>query len=199
MKINEKKINRVFGLAVFLISTTVYLMTVAPTLLFWDCGEFITTSYILGVPHPPGAPFYLMLGRLFSMVPIAQDIGLRVNLISVFSSSFTVLFLYLIITMLIKKWRGSVKDIYDVYIINGSSAIGALTFAFTYTFWFNAVEAEVYALSMFFTSIVLWLTLMWTENHERDDSSKYLLLIMLLVGLGTGVHLLNILTLPVSV
>ena len=199
MNINERKITFIFGSSVLLISTVLYLLTVAPTLLFWDCGEFITTSYIMGIPHPPGAPFYLMLGRIFSMIPFAEDIGLRVNLISAFSSSLTVLFLYLTSVILIKKWRGPVKDIYDVCIVHASSAIGALTFAFTYTFWFNAVEAEVYALSMFFTSIVLWLTLVWTEKHKDPDSTKYLLLMMLLVGIGTGVHLLNILTLPVSV
>ncbi|MGD9707006.1 MAG: DUF2723 domain-containing protein [Candidatus Delongbacteria bacterium] len=195
---DERKFKIITGSLVFIISSIVYLMTVAPTTLFWDCGEFITTSYILGIPHPPGAPFYLMLGRLFSMIPFG-DIGLRVNLISVFSSSFTVLFLYLISVRLIKNWRGRSEDFYDHIIVHFSSAVGALTFAFTYTFWFNAVEAEVYALSMFFTSIILWLTLVWTEKHEHPDSSKYLLLIMLLVGLGTGVHLLNILTLPVSV
>ena len=195
---DERKFKLITGSLVFIISTLVYMLTVAPTTLFWDCGEFITTSYILGIPHPPGAPFYLMLGRLFSMIPFG-DIGLRVNLISVFSSSFTVLFLYLISVILIKNWRGKSEDVYDHIIVHFSSAVGALAFAFTYTFWFNAVEAEVYALSMFFTSIILWLTLVWTKKHEQADSSKYLLLIMLLVGLGTGVHLLNILTLPVSV
>jgi hypothetical protein len=174
-------------------------MTVAHTTLFWDCGEFITTSYILGIPHPPGAPFYLMLGRLFSMIPFAHDIGLRVNIISVFSSSATVLFLYLISARLIRNWRGEAKDNYDMLIIHASSAVGALTFAFTYTFWSSAVEAEVYGLSMLFTSVIFWLTLVWTEKHKEPDSAKYLLLMMLLVGLGTGVHLLNILTLPVSI
>ncbi len=195
---DEKKVTRITGGAVFIISTVLYLMTVAPTTLFWDCGEFITTSYILGIPHPPGAPFYLMLGRLFSMIPFG-DVGLRVNLLSVFSSSLSVLFLYLITARIIRNWRGGAKDVYDMFIIHMSSAVAALTFAFTFTFWFSAVEAEVYALSMFFTSIIVWLTLVWTEKHSEQDSSRYLLLMMLLVGLGTGVHLLNILTLPVSV
>jgi hypothetical protein len=199
MTVNEKKITWITGSVIFILSSIIYLMTVAHTTLFWDCGEFITTSYILGIPHPPGAPFYLMLGRLFSMVPFADDIGFRVNLISVFSSSVTVLLLYLISARLIRNWRGEAKDIHDAIIIHASSAVGALTFAFTYTFWFNAVEAEVYALSMLFTSIIIWLTLVWTEKHKDPDSAKYLLLIMLLVGLGTGVHLLNILTLPVSI
>ncbi|HQO09436.1 MAG TPA: DUF2723 domain-containing protein [Clostridiales bacterium] len=196
---NEKKVTRFTGAAVLLLSLVVYLMTVADTTSFWDCGEFITTSYILGIPHPPGAPFYLMLGRLFSMMPFGDDIGYRVNLISVFSSAVTVLLLYLISARLIRNWRGAAIDNYDLFIIHASSAIGALTFAFTYTFWFNAVEAEVYALSMFFTAIIIWLTLVWTEKHNEPDSAKYLLIMMLLVGLGTGVHLLNILTLPVAV
>ena len=196
---NEIKINRTVGAGVFLISFIIYLITVAPTTSFWDCGEFITTSYIMGIPHPPGAPFYLMLGRIFSMIPIVGDIGLRVNLISVLASSFTVLLLYLTSVRLIKNWRGAPKDIYDYFIIHGSSVIGALTFAFTYTFWFNAVEAEVYALSMFFTAMIIWLSLVWTEKHHEEDSAKYILLLMLLVGLGTGVHLLNILTLPVVI
>ncbi|MDA3886168.1 MAG: DUF2723 domain-containing protein [Candidatus Delongbacteria bacterium] len=196
---NEIKINRILGASVFLISLIIYMITVAPTTSFWDCGEFITTSYIMGIPHPPGAPFYLMLGRIFSMIPIVGDIGLRVNLISVIASSFTVLILYLTSVRLIKNWRGAPKDIYDYFIIHGSSVIGALTFAFTYTFWFNAVEAEVYALSMFFTAIIIWLTLVWAEKHQEEDSAKYILLLMLMVGLGTGVHLLNILTLPVII
>ena len=161
---NETKVNRIVGASVFLISFIIYLITVAPTASFWDCGEFITTSYIMGIPHPPGAPFFLMLGRIFSMIPILGDIGLRVNIISVISSSFTVLLLYLISVRLIKNWRGIPKDLYDYFIIHGSSVIGALTFAFTYTFWFNAVEAEVYALSMFFTAMIIWLVLVWTEN-----------------------------------
>ncbi|MBN1970450.1 MAG: DUF2723 domain-containing protein [Candidatus Delongbacteria bacterium] len=191
-----RRIKKYIGLGTFLISLIVYLMTVAPTTSYWDCGEFIATSRILGIPHPPGAPFFLLLGRVFSMLPIASDIGLRVNLISVFASSFTVLFLYLITIRLIAIWRGPVQDKLDIIIVFGASAVGALTYAFTDTFWFNAVEAEVYALSMFFTSFIIWALLKWVENHEDLESTKYILLIMLLVGLGTGVHLLNILTLP---
>ena len=199
MVIDEKKITRIFGWSILVITTIMYLLTVAPTLLFWDCGERITASYIMGTPHPPGAPFYLLLGRIFTMIPFAEDIGLRVNLISSFASSISVLFLFLISVRLIRNWRGPAAEISDIYIIYGSSAIGALTFAFTYTFWHNAVESEAYALSMFFTSFVLWLIFVWIEKHKDHDSSKYLLMIMLLVGLGTGVHLLNILTLPIVV
>lgn len=198
-KLNETKWNRIIGSIVFLIALVTYFITVAPTTSYWDCGEFIATSYTLSVPHPPGAPFFLLMGRIFSMIPFVSDIGLRVNTISVLSSAFTVLFLYLISVRLIKCWRPQIKDNYDAFIIWGSSAIGALTFAFTDTFWFNAVEAEVYAASMFFTSIIIWLVMLWIDKHEEPESSKFILLIMLLVGLGTGVHMLNILTLPTVV
>ncbi|PID29340.1 MAG: membrane protein [Candidatus Cloacimonadota bacterium] len=197
--IKPSKVKNYTGAFVFLFSFVIYLITVAPTTSYWDCGEFIATSHILGVPHPPGAPLFLLLGRIFSILPIAGDIGLRVNLISVISSSFTVLFLFLISVRLIVIWRGKVENFHDMVIVYGGSLIGALTFAFTDTFWFNAVEAEVYALSMFFTSFIIWLLMKWIETHKDPDSSRYLLLIMLAVGLGTGVHLLNILTLPSAI
>jgi len=196
-KANFRKINLIVGWSVFAVALITYLLTVAPTTSYWDCGEFIATSYTLGIPHPPGAPFFLLLGRFFSMIPFVSDIGLRVNIISVLSSAFSVMFLYFISVCLIKSWRGVVKDNYDAMIVFGSSAIGALTFAFTDTFWFNAVEAEVYAISMFFVSFIMWLVMIWAKDHKNPNSSRYILLIMLLVGLGTGVHLLNILTLPV--
>ncbi|MBN1562074.1 DUF2723 domain-containing protein [candidate division KSB1 bacterium] len=191
-----KMINRVFAGFAFLFSLIVYLRTIAPTTSFWDCGEFITCSYILGIPHPPGAPFYLLLGRIFTMLPIAADIGLRVNIISALSSSITVLFLYLIIVRLIKHWRGEPKDAFDSMILVISGLIGALGYAFTDTFWFNAVEAEVYAISMLFTSSIVWLILVWLEKADQPGSERYLLIIAYLVGLAIAVHLLMILALP---
>ncbi|MBN1466994.1 DUF2723 domain-containing protein [candidate division KSB1 bacterium] len=188
--------NRLFAGLAFLVSLIVYLRTIAPTTSFWDCGEFITCSYILGIPHPPGAPFYLLLGRIFTMLPIAADIGLRVNVISALSSSFTVLFLYLIIVRLIKQWRGEPKDAFDSIILVASGLIGALGFAFTDTFWFNAVEAEVYAISMLFTSAIVWLILIWLEKADQPGSERYLLIIAYVVGLAIAVHLLMILALP---
>ncbi len=184
------------GILTFFIAFFVYLWTVAPTVSLWDCGEFIASSYILGVPHPPGAPFYLLLGRIFSLLPIGQDIGFRVNLISVLSSASTILFLYLIIIQLIRSFRGAPKDLFDKCIIYGSGSIGALTLAFSYTFWFNAVEAEVYAPSMLFTSATLWLALRWYEHRENIYSIRNLLIIVYLIGLSYGVHLLNVLITP---
>lgn len=193
---NQKVINRIFAGLAFLISLIFYLRTIAPTTSFWDCGEFITCSYILGIPHPPGAPFYLLLGRIFTMLPIAADIGLRVNIISALSSAFTVMFLYLIIVRLIKQWRGQPKDTFDTVILVASGMIGALAFAFTETFWFNAVEAEVYAISMLFTASIVWLILVWLEKADEPGSERYLLFIAYLVGLAIAVHLLMILALP---
>jgi hypothetical protein len=181
------------GLITLLIALATYLRTLAPTVSFWDCGEFIACSYILGVPHPPGAALYLLLGRVFSMLPLAEDIGWRVNLISAFASAATVLLTYLIILQLLRELRNQAHGWVEVT----AAVIGALAFAFSDSFWFNAVEAEVYALSMFFTAIVIWLILRWAEQHTEDASAKYLLLIAYLIGLAIGVHLLNVLAIPV--
>ncbi len=193
---NQKLINRIFAALAFLISMVIYMRTIAPTTSFWDCGEFITCSYILGIPHPPGAPFYLLLGRVFTMLPIAADIGLRVNIISALSTALTITFLYLIIVRLIKQWRGEPKDRFDMVILVASGMIGALAFAFTDTLWFNAVEAEVYAISMLFTASIVWLILVWLEKADEPGHERYLLLIAYLVGLAIAVHLLMILALP---
>ncbi|MCR4437575.1 MAG: DUF2723 domain-containing protein [bacterium] len=193
---NHRKLNALVGGAVTLIAFLTYLRTIAPTVSFWDCGEFIACSYILGVPHPPGAPLYILLGRLFSMVPFAKDIAFRVNLISPVASALTVLFLYLIIVRMVILWRGKPSSSLDRIILYSSGAIGALAFAFTDSFWFNAVEAEVYALSMFFTAAVVWLIMKWMEKADDPRSDRYLLTIAYCVGLAIGVHLLNILALP---
>lgn len=170
-------------------------MTVAPTTSFWDCGEFIAASYTLGVPHPPGAPLYLLIGRLFSMLPIAEDIGLRVNLISTLLSSITVLLLYLCIVRLARIWRGAEETIADKITVYGSAAVGALAFAFSHSFWFNAVEAEVYAVSMFFTALVYYLALRWLDSSDTPTGNRILLFIFYVVGLSSGIHLLNVLAL----
>ncbi len=193
---NYKLVNRLFAAIAFLISFILYLKTIAPTVSFWDCGEFITCSYILGIPHPPGAPFYLLIGRLFSMIPFTEDIALRVNMISAVTSALTVMLTYLIIVRLIKQWRGQPKHSEDMFILVAGGLMGALAFAFTDTFWFNAVEAEVYAISMFFTAFIVYLILVWLEKADQIGSERYLLLIAYLVGLAIGVHLLMILVLP---
>ena len=154
-----KKLNNIFALITFLYAFIIYMITMAPTTSFWDCGEFIATAITLGVPHPPGTPFYLLLGNFFSQLPTFSDLGARVNLISPIFSALAVMFLYLIIVQLIEQWRGKVKSWPDCLIVYGSAIIGAFTFAVSDSHWFNAVEAEVYSLSTFFTSIVVWLIL----------------------------------------
>lgn len=194
----HQKLNRIIGFFVFVISLIIYGKTVAPTTSYWDCGEFITCSYILGVPHPPGAPLYILVGRVFTMIPdwLISDIGLRVNIISVLVSALSVMFTYLIIVRLIREFSGIQETVEQKVSVYVSAIIGALGFAVTDSQWFNAVEAEVYAVSMFFTAIVVWLILVWSEKAENPVSDKILLLIAYLIGLATGVHLLNILAIP---
>ncbi len=181
---------------VFLFSFVVYFLTIAPTLSFWDCGEFIACSYKFSVPHPPGAPLYLIIGRLFTLLPIFADIAKRVNFISTLSSAFTVTFLYLIIVIMIRQFLRYPKEGFLQYLPYLGGLIGSLTFAFTTSFWFNAVEAEVYAPSMLFTSLVVWLIMYWSEHSDQVGNERYLLVIMYLIGLAIGVHLLNVLALP---
>jgi hypothetical protein len=194
---DTKRINLIFALFSFFLSFIVYLMTMAPTVSFWDCGEFIACSYKLAVPHPPGAPLYLLVGRIFTLIPefVVENIAKRVNLISVISSALTVLFLYLSIVYLIRQYLKT-QDGFFRYIPYISAMIGSLTFAFSHSFWFNAVEAEVYAPSMLFTGLVVWLIFRWSERNEDPADEKYLLLIAYLMGLAIGVHLLNVLAIP---
>ena len=191
-----KKINQYIAILTFCYSFIIYLMTMAPTASFWDCGEFIATSVIMGVPHPPGSPLYLLLGNVFSQIPLFSDVGARVNLISPIVSALAVMFLYLIIVQLVEEWRGKVKNTSDAIIAYGGGFIGACTFAVTDSHWFNAVEAEVYAMSTFFTAIVVWLILRWSQNTEKTGNIRNILLISYMLGLASGVHLLNLLALP---
>jgi hypothetical protein len=194
---NYKFLNRILAAFAFLASFFVYWRTISPTVSFWDCGEFISCSYMLAIPHPPGAPLYLLVGRLFSMLPIAADIALRVNIVSALVSGITIMLTYLIIVRLTQQWRGKPNTIEEFITQGASGLLGALTYAYTDTFWFNSVEAEVYAGSMLFTALIVWLILLWVEKAEEPGNERYLLMIAYLVGLATGVHLLMVLALPV--
>jgi len=196
VKLINRKIHGIVGGLVFLFSLVVYSSTVAPTTSYWDCGEFISCSYNLGVMHPPGAPLYLLIGRIMTMFPFFKNIGLRVNVFSVIISTFTVLFTYLIIVQLIGRWRGEAKTWKDRLILYVSGAFGALALGFTDSFWFNAVEAEVYGFSMFFTALVVWLALYWGERSQKTGNLLLIFFIFYMFGLATGVHLLNILAFP---
>jgi hypothetical protein len=190
----QKRLHWIVGSAVFIITLIVYLMTVQSTVSFWDCGEFIASAVLMQVPHPPGTPFFLILGRVFSMIPFADSLAFRVNMISVMSSVFTVLFLYLVIVKVIENYKNhkydSLLDAMGTYL---AAAIGALSLAFADTFWFNAVEAEVYALSTFFIAIVTYLIMKWNEKADEEDNEKYLIMIAYFLGLSSGVHLMAVL------
>ena len=185
----EKKI---LALLALVLSFIVYLSTMAQSVPFWDCGEFIATSYTLGVPHPPGSPLFLLIGRIFSMLPTSQDIAFRVNLISPIVSALAVMFLFLITVQLL-QFRGKPQTTLQKFAVYGGAFIGALTFAFTDSHWFNAVEAEVYAFSTFLTAIVVWLILAWEERADQPGHERYLLIIAYIIGLAIGIHLLNLL------
>ncbi len=197
-----KRINLITGWTLFAISTLLYWSTMAPTVSLWDCGEFIACMNKLEVGHPPGAPLYLILGRVFNLFAFdASYIAYTANLLSVLASAATVMFLYFsaehILKHIFSQYSSSVK-VYLIIIV--PSAIGAMAFAVSDTFWFSAVEAEVYALSVFFTALCFWLFLKWEESHEQTGSgSRWLILIAYLTGLSVGVHLLNLLIIPVLI
>ena len=197
---NYRKINNLVGWVVFFIATMAYVLTLEPTASFWDAGEFIASSYKLLVPHPPGAPFYLLVGRLFSMFASEPaQVAWWVNLLSALCSSFTVLFLFWTITILARRLmvkEGAEPTRGNLILIMGSGAVGALAYTFSDSAWFSAVEAEVYAMSSFFTAIVFWAMLRWEAKVGEAYSDKWLILIAYLVGLSIGAHLLNLVTIP---
>jgi Protein of unknown function (DUF2723) len=192
---NLKLLHRLYTAGVFLVTLIAYTITVQPSVSFWDCGEFIAASYYLQVPHPPGTPFFLIIGSIFSKIPFVDNIGLRVNLISVFSSALSVLFLYLVAVKLINIFKGKKPEtILDAIVTYTAAAIGAFSLAFSDTFWFNGVEAEVYAFSTLLVAAITYLIIRWYERADNKDSEKYILAIAYLVGLSTGVHLMSVLT-----
>src|SRR5262249_58025216 len=151
---------------VFLAAGVVYFATLAPTVPFWDSGEFIAVSYILGIPHPPGTPFYVLLGRLATLIPFAT-VAQRVNAVSAVASAFTVMLTYLCGLKIIRLAQGAGRERADDWIAHVGAATGALMFAFSDSFWENSIEAEVYALMSTAQILVLWLGLRWWEEHER--------------------------------
>lgn len=197
---NTRLLHKIFAAVVFLVSLVVYLSTVQPSVSFWDCGEFIAASFYLQVPHPPGTPFFLILGNILSKIPIVENIGLRVNLISVLSSALSCLFLYLSAVKLINNYKGKKpENLFEGVITYVAAAIGALSLCFSDTFWFNGVEAEVYAFSTLLVAAITYLILRWNERADNKDSEKYILMIAYLIGLSTGVHLMSVLTIvPVA-
>jgi hypothetical protein len=200
---NFKLLNLITGWIVFLAAAIVYLLTIEPTASFWDCGEFISTAYKLEVGHPPGAPFFMLLGRLFTIFSGgAQNAAASVNILSALASAFTIMFLFWTITHLARKIINKASESLtkaNVFAILGSGLVGALAYTFSDTFWFSAVEAEVYATSSLITAIVFWAILKWENEADQKYSNRWLILIAYLVGLSLGVHLLNLLAIPAIV
>ncbi len=197
-----KKLNNIIGWAVFAIAAFTYLSTIEPTSSFWDCGEYISTSVKLQVGHPPGAPLFQLIGNFFSHFAFGDVTmqALMVNIVSALSSAFTILFLFWTITALAKKMAtrngGELSD-HLMYAIFGSGVVGALAYTFSDSFWFSAVEGEVYAMSSFFTAVAYWAVLKWEAAADSNPlANKWLLFIAFLVGLSVGVHILVFLTIP---
>jgi hypothetical protein len=190
----QKLLNRIMAAIVFGIALFTFFATAQPSLSFWDCGEFAASAYSLQVPHPPGTPFFLIMGKFFSMIPFAQDIGFRVTTVSMLSSAFSVFFLYLIIVKVIMFYRKKeLTGIFDGLSVYIPAAVGALSFCFSDTFWFNGVESEVYAFSTFFIAFIVWLMVEWNDKADEPGNEKYLVMIFYLIGLATGVHLMAVL------
>ncbi|MDY3944662.1 MAG: DUF2723 domain-containing protein, partial [Prevotella sp.] len=198
-----KLVNNVLGWLTFFVAAFVYCSTIEPTASFWDCPEFITTGYKLEVGHPPGAPFFMLTANLFSQ--FASDpsqVARMVNTMSALLSATTILFLFWSIThlarkLILKDW--SELTLGKLIAIEASGLVGALIYTFSDTFWFSAVEGEVYAYSSAFTAIVFWLILKWEDHADEPHSDRWLVLIAYMTGLSIGVHLLNLLCLPAIV
>ena len=195
---DHKKLNNILGWVVLAIASFVYLSTIEPTVSFWDCGEYIATAYKLEVGHPPGGPFFQMLGRIVSMFTPPDKAAMMINGMSAMCSAFTILFLFWSITALGRlaiKSSGKSLEEYSIAIL-GAGFIGALAYTFSDTFWFSAVEGEVYAMSSFFTAFVFWAILKWESIPDDQHPDRWIVLIAYLMGLSIGVHLLNLLTIP---
>lgn len=191
--------NKILGWSAFFIALFCYALTVEPTLSFWDCGEYIATAAKLEVGHPPGAPLYQMLGAFFAIFATSPDkIALMVNMMSVFSSAFTILFLFWSSTLLLQKIAGNFDEIssHKAIVILGSAFVGALAFTFSDSFWFNAVEAEVYAMASLFIALMFWLGLKWEADMHTPRGNKWMLMLCLMIGLSFGVHFMALLTIP---
>lgn len=202
--IRYRLINNITGWIVFAVAAIVYLLTIEPTASFWDCGEFITQAFKLEVGHPPGAPVFMLVGNIFTQFAgDPSQVAKMVNIMSALMSAFTILFLFWTITHLTGKLLISDKEtelnLGQTIAVIGSGIVGALVYTFSDTFWFSAVEGEVYAFSSMLTALVFWLILKWEDNADKPHSDKWIVLIAYVMGLSIGVHLLNLLCIPAIV
>ena len=209
---NFKRINNITGWLVFIIASAVYIMTMEATGSLWDCGEFASSAYKLQIPHPPGAPLFVLIGRLFMAPFDAHHAATGINLMSALASSFTILFLFWSITHFARKIvtkNGGELNNQNIFAVMAAGVVGALAYTFSDSFWYSAVEGEVYALSSFFTAIVFWAILKWEQNVDEEEqqgikghftrADRWIIVLFYLIGLGVGVHLLMILCIPAIV
>jgi len=197
---NYNTLNKLIGWLVFILAATVYILTLEPTASWWDCGEFIATSYKLQIGHPPGNPVFMILGRFFTLFAFGDVklVAYMANLMSALASAFTILFLFWTITALAKKiviLKDEAEDFTQTIVILGCGFVGSMAYTFTDSFWFSAVEGEVYAMSALFTAVVFWAILKW-EASSSTTEDRWIVLIAFLIGTSIGVHLLNLLTIP---
>ena len=201
--LNFRRWNRIVGWGVFAIAALTYLLTIEPSSSLWDCGEFIATSYKLEVGHPPGAPLYMLLARIATLfAPSPEYVPHMVNGMNALASAFCILFMFWTVTHIARRLitrNGGLLNRANTIATLGAGAVGALAYTFTDTFWFSAVEGEVYALSSMFTALVVWLMLRWEEEADDPHSARWIILIAYLMGLSIGVHILNLLTIPALV
>jgi len=195
------KQNNIIGWIIFLLSSIIFVITMEPTASFWDPGEFIAVSYKLQVPHPPGAPFFLLVNRMFSMLAFGnvEMVAWWVNFSSAIFSGATIMFMYWTIVMLglkLFKIKEETEDLGSKIALFGAGVVGSLMYAFSDAFWFSAVEAEVYAMSSFFTAWVIWAFFKWERIKDEELEQRWLILIAFMIGLSIGVHLLNLVTIP---
>lgn len=202
MNSNFQKYNNIVGWIVFAVSLGTYWLTMEETASYWDCGEFIAVSYKLEVPHPPGAPFFLLIGRIFSFLALGDvtKVAYWINFASVLASAFAVLFLFWSITLFGRKMLGIKTDTEitgdKIIALLGAGVVGSLAYCFCDSAWFSAVEAEVYGMSSFFTAFVVWAMLKWDVIEDDSKANRWLILIFYMMGLSIGVHLLNLVTIP---
>lgn len=192
------KTNNLIGWLLFLCSTALYLFTLESTASYWDSGEFIAASYKLEIPHPPGAPLFLLIGRLWSLMALGnvEWVAYAVNALSAVTSGLAVMFLYWSIVMIADKLLKKISNQPSPGLLIASGVVGALSFAFSDSFWTSATETEVYAFSIFLTALVFWAILKWERKEDISEQNRWLILIAYLMGLSVGVHLLNLLAIP---
>ncbi|MHB9031108.1 MAG: glycosyltransferase family 117 protein, partial [Candidatus Latescibacterota bacterium] len=199
----EGRVNKILAAIIFTVMLVIYVQTVAPTLSFWDCGEFIATSFIMGIPHPPGSPMLSIIGRVMSLVPFSDfrgsgvtEIAYRVNLLDVLLGALTVMLTYLVMVQLIRRFRPSTGSKIEAAIVFFSAMVTAFMVGFADEFWNNAIETETYMPSLFLSMVALWLTLRWAERNRDPKTVLNLFLAAYLIGLGNGIHLSVLLIAP---